>query len=57
MSNTAWRAFIKQDHRTYSEYFDTEEEATTAVDEQTMGWDRATWDEAIDVYVAKEQQP
>ncbi len=49
----AWRAIVKQEFTTYIEFFDTEAEATQAVNDITEGWDRTTWDNAIEVGVSK----
>jgi len=49
----SWRAIVKQEFRTYIEFFPTESEATEAINDITEGWDRATWDDAIEVGVSK----
>ncbi len=49
----SWRAIVKHEFTTYIEFFDTEAEATKAVEDITEGWDRATWDDAIEVGVSK----
>ncbi len=49
----SWRAIVKQEFTTYIEFFDTEIEATETIEDITEGWDRATWDDAIEVGVSK----
>ncbi len=49
----SWRAIVKQEFTTYIEFFDSEAEATEATHAITDGWDRATWDDAIEVGVSK----